>query len=214
MNLFSESDRESRAQGKIRLRMLLHHISWFLWRETLGWPVLAASRACRRHGWGLADWGAFLCLHPCTHFPHWQNYSFPTTSLFPPAEAGSLACPPSSTNWTLVLALDRCWGRFKVGSSHFFFAVISPYTSAYVSALPETPPLSRQQRLQLLLLALGGFAAIQTRLLICRTFRVDCFCLYFHNLNKGFISFKSVSQPKPSLIMQWQQRKYSVTQPY
>lgn len=106
--------------------------------------------------------------------------------------------------------LGTVQSRFK----SLFFAVISPYTSAYVSALPETPPLSRQQRLQLLLLALGGFAAIQTRLLLCRTFRVDCFCLYFHNLNKGFISFKSVSQPKPSLIMQWQQTKYSVTQPY
>lgn len=73
--------------------------------------------------------------------------------------------------------------------------ITSPYTSAYVSALPETPPSSGQQRLQLLLLALGGFAGIQTGLLMCRTFRADCFCLYFHNLSKGFISFKSVSQP-------------------
>lgn len=120
---------ESRARGNIRLRMLLHHISWFLWRETLSWPVPAASRARRRHGWGLANWGAFLCLHPCTYFPHRQNYSFPTTSLFTSSPLFHQLDPGASAR----PLLGPVQSRFK----SLFFIIISPYTSAYMSPLSQ-----------------------------------------------------------------------------
>lgn len=154
--------------------------------------------AGRRHGWGLANWGAFPLSASLHIFPTLTKLFLPNNLFVPPRRVQFTSSP-------LFHQLDPGasarlpLGPVQSGFKSLFFVIISLYIRLHMSLLSQKHHLYHDKNVR------NCCSWLWEASLICWTFHVDCFCLCFHNFYKGFMSFKSVSPPAAKrLIMQWQ----------